>query len=125
MTLLRSFLTVMMLLLVGACSDQAPVSGPGTMTVTLKSPNGSEGAALVAILGDDVGSVSASGATEVWSQEGNSITQIVLIDQDGGDLSFRLAVSDTTNPPGWVIHEVAGPDNQLRGTTDYELEFRR
>jgi len=125
MTLRRIALTVFVAAVVSGCTDQAPVSGPGTMTVTVRSPNGDEGAALVSLLGDDVGTVSAAGATEVHSLQGNSVTRVVLIDQNGGELMFRVAVADTTNPPGWVIDEVAGPDDGARVLTGYTLEFRR
>jgi hypothetical protein len=125
MTLRRIALTLFMAAAASGCTDQAPVSGPGTMTVTLRSPNGDEGAALVSLLGNDVGAVSASGVTEVHSLAGNSVTRIVLIDQSGGELMFRVGVEDTTNPPGWVIDEVAGPDDATRILTGYTLDFRR
>jgi hypothetical protein len=126
MTLRRMILTVCTLMAVGACADQAPVSGPGTMTVTLRTPNASEGAALVALLGEGIGTVTGAGNTQVWSEQGNSILQVVLINENGGDLMFQVAVPDTTNPPGWVVHEVAGPDDELRTVGSlYELEFRR
>ena len=121
--LLAAALTVASLM---ACGDQGPVSGPGTLSATLISPNGDEGAAVVVLLGDSVGAITPAGATEVYSQEGDSQTRIVLIDQAGGALTFRVAVPDTTVHPAWVIDQVAGPDDQLRTLVDgYALEFRR
>ena len=119
-------LSVITLALLAACADEGPVSGPGTMIATLLSPNGSEGAALVILLGDGVGAITSVGDTEVYSYSSNGSTRIVLINQVGGDLSFQVAVADTTQPPGAVVQEVAGPDDQQRtAISEYELGFVR
>lgn len=109
-----------------ACGDQGPVSGPGTMTATLTGPNGPEGAALVRLFGDGIGAITAVGSTDVHAQAAGSTVRIVLINQSGGQLAFRVAVPDTTAPPTFEIAEVAGPDDQLRaGLGSYSLEFSR
>lgn len=114
-------------LLLAACStDEGPRSGPGTMTATLSGPNGPEGAAVVTLLGDGVGAVTAVGGTEVHSRSGDGGVRIVLINEVGGDLLFRVAVADTTQPPSTVVVEVAGPDDELRSSVDgYTVEFAR
>lgn len=114
-------------LVLAACStDEGPQSGPGTMTATLSSPNGAEGAAVVTLLGDDIGAISAVGGTEVHSRAGDSSVRIVLINEAGGELAFQVAVADTTQPPSTVVVEVAGPDDELRPTVDgYTVEFAR
>ena len=109
-----------------ACSDEGPVSGPGTMTATLVGPNGPEGAAVVSLLGDGIGSVTGVGNTSVHARAGDSSLRLILIDQDGGTLAFQVAVPDTTQLPAVVVHEVADPDDALRPTVDgYTLEFSR
>ncbi len=128
--MLRRALPAVLLAVGASCADEGPVSGPGTMTATVVSPNGAEGAAVVVLLGDDVGAVSATGAAEVYSFEqgfgGSSSTRIVLINQGGGELSFRVAVADTTSPPAFVLEEVAGPDDALRPSlSGYGVEFVR
>ena len=113
-------------LVVVGCSDEGPVSGPGTMTATVAGPNGPEGAAVVIILDEAVEAVSPVGDTEVYSRVGGSATHVVLINQNGGELSFEMAVADTTQPPVALVQEVAGPDDELRlDVTDYVVEFRR
>lgn len=113
-------------LLLAACSDEGPVSGPGTMTATLVGPNGPEGAAIVSLLGDGIGAVSGVGNTAVHARAGDSSLRLILIDQAGGTLAFTVAVADTTQPPAVVVHEVAGPDDELRGSVDgYSVEFAR
>lgn len=122
----RLLLTAAALLLAGGCSDEGPVSGPGTMTATLVGPNGAEGAALLSLLGEGVGAVSPIGTTEVHFRAGATETRVVLVNEAGGELSFRVAVADTTQPPAVVIEQVAGPDDALRPSTDaYSLEFSR
>ena len=109
-----------------ACADESPVSGPGTMTATLISPNGAEGAALVILFGEGMGDITPIGDTEVFARVGSSSTQIVLINQVGGELSFQVAVADTTQLPLAVVQEVAGPDDELRSSvTGYSVEFAR
>ena len=114
------------LVALSACSDEGPVSGPGTLTATLLSPNGSEGAALVVLVGEGVGGVTPVGSTEVFAQVEGAATNIVLINQAGGELSFRVALADTLMPPEAVVQEVAGPDDELRSALlDYALVFSR
>jgi len=109
-----------------ACADESPVSGPATMTATLISPNGAEGAALVILVGEGMGDITPIGDTEVFARVGSSSTQIVLINQVGGELSFQVAVADTTQLPIAVVQEVAGPDDELRSSvTGYSVEFAR
>ncbi len=109
-----------------ACSDEAPVAGPGTLTATIVGPNGAEGAAVVALLGDGVTGVTPFGETEVRARVGAASTQIVLIHPTGGDLTFQVAVSDTTQLPAFVVQEVAAPTDELRSdVTAYRVEYAR
>lgn len=122
----RPLLTVVAVLLAAGCSDEGPVSGRGTMTATVVGPNGAEGAAVLALLGDGVGEISPIGTTEVHARAGGSITRVVLIDQNGGPLSFQVAVADTTQPPSVVVEQVAGPDDELRPSVEgYSVELSR
>ncbi len=126
MALRRLTLVVAAALTLGACADQGPRSGPGTMTATLVGPNGPEGAAALTLLGDGIGEISPVGATEVHAGTDDGQTFVLLIDQEGGELAFRVAVADTTQPPAWVVRQVAAPDDALRPSVDaYSLEFRR
>jgi len=109
-----------------ACSDEGPVSGPGTLTAALVGPNGAEGAALIVVLGEGVGEITAVGATEVFSEAETGQSRLVLINQAGGDLIFQVAVADTTALPTFVIEQVAGPDDELRADlATYAVEFER
>ena len=80
---------------------------------------------MLVLLGDDIGAVTAAGGAEVHSYASSGSTQVVLISQAGGELSFQVAVADTTQPPTFRLEQVAGPDDALRTSlTGYGLEVR-
>lgn len=114
------------LLVLAACSDEAPVAGPGTFTGELVGPNASEGAAVVVLIGDGIQSVGSVGDSEAHASIGSEATQVVLINQVGGALTFTVAVADTTQPLTALVQQVAGPDDELRSdVTAYSVEFAR
>lgn len=110
---------------IAACVDESPVSAPGTLTVSLRGPHPAEGAAVLSLLGEGIGAVTALGDTEVHSRAaGEGGVRIVLLHPTGGALAFEVAVADTTTPPAWVVEEVAGPDDRLRSPMEeYVLDF--
>jgi hypothetical protein len=119
---LTAFLSLSLLV---ACTDQSP-PGPGILTATLKSPNGAEGAALVVLMGSGIGEATPLGNNELYTNSSLDELRIVLINQAGGELKFRVEVADTTIKPTATVEEVAGPDNELRlALGGYQLEFRR
>ena len=126
MSFIRRAAGVIALLLVGACTGEGPVSAPGTLTATLASPNGAEGAAVIVLAGEGVTDVQPLGDTEVHSRTTGSTTWVVLLSELGGTLAFSLTVPDTTQPPTAVVQEVAGADDALRDVlSGYRVEFGR
>ena len=114
------------LALLAACGEDPPTPGPGTLTATLVSPNGDEGAAVVALFGDGIQSVSAVAPTEAFPRLDDDGARVVLINQAGGLLEFQVALADTLQKPDVTIVEVAGPDDALRSNAEaYTLEFTR
>lgn len=113
------------LLTLAACGDALPISGPGTLTAVLVSPNGDEGAAVISFAGTGVGAIGPVSG-EVFSRvDGNSVT-VVVINEPGGQLSFSVALTDTLQKPVASIEQVAAPDDELRTTlSGYVVEFRR
>jgi len=96
------------------CSDVGPSSGPGTLTATLRSPNGDEGAAVIFLLGEGVIEVNAVGETEAYADTSGETTRIVLINREGGTMSVAVDVEDLGRPLVALVREVAGPDDLLR-----------
>jgi len=115
------FLTAALAL--GACGDEGPASAPGTLTATVVSPNGAEGAALVTLLGAGMGAVGASEG-RVFSEAHGDTVHVVVVNLAGGGLRFTVQVADTTQPPAGILVEVSGPDDRIRGLAGYRLELR-
>lgn len=112
-------------LVLAACSEIGP-PGPGTLTVTLDSPNGSEGAAVLMVLGEGIGEVSSVGETEAHAVVSGGVTRVVLINQTGGTLAFQVAVNEVRSRPTVILGEVAGPDDELRADlSGYRVELTR
>ena len=113
------------LFILAACGDAGPVSGPGTLTAVLVSPNGDEGAAVISFSSTGVGAIGTVSG-EVYSRiSGDSVT-VVVINEPGGELSFSMTLADTTQKPVGVVEQVAGPNDELRGAlSGYDVEFRR
>jgi hypothetical protein len=118
-------LSIPLLLCTLACGDAGPRSGPGTLTATLTSPNGAEGAAVVEIFGEGIGGVAALDGRIFAERRGDTV-RVVIVSEPAGALRFSVEVSDTTRRPGGVVVEVADPTDQIRPTVSgYGLEFRR
>ena len=108
------------------CSDQAPVSGPGTLTVTLRSPNGAEGAAVIALTGEGIGETTGLGDVTLFRADDVDRTTLVLVSPAGGVLSFTVALADTTRLPAPSVAQVAAPDDELRPSlVGYRMDWSR
>jgi len=113
-------------LLAAACGDTGPESGPGTLTATVLSPNGAEGAAVVDVFGPGIGAVAALEGRVFSQRRGDTVRVVLVRDGEAGDLRFTLAVADTTRVFTGVVLEVACPDDALRtAVSTYALEVRR
>ena len=107
-----------------SCGDDAEPVGDGvqTLTATLQSPQGAEGAVLVSLT-NLVGSVTPVQGSVV-SQRDGAATRILVVAEPAGPLSFAVQVIATNNPPEYEILQVAGPDDALRtDLSGYTLEF--
>ena len=107
-----------------ACGDQGPASGPEMLTVQVVSPNGAEGAALVRLIGPGLGDVTPDAGRAFSDLRGDTLN-VVVVNEAGGDLRFRVALADTTRPPQGVLLEVSGPDDAVRALAGYAVEVRR
>lgn len=121
---MRRLFLIVTALAVAGCLDPSPTPGPGTITATVVGPNGAEGAAVLVLLESGVTNVVGVGDTEAFSESTGDATQIVLINETGGALTFTATVSDVSLPPAHVVQQVAGPDDELRSdVTAYSLEY--
>ncbi len=108
-----------------SCGDQGPVSGPGTLTAVVISPNGSEGSAVLSLFGPGIDTVTALDGW-VFQERLSGRVRVAVVNDAPGALRFLVSVADTTQPIEFEITEVAGPDDRLRGILEgYTVEFVR
>jgi len=115
---------------VGVMSCDSEPSGPtgsGTFLVTVTSPNGPEGAAVLSLSGGiGLGEV-ASTAGDVFVERGADAIRIVVILDQPGQIRFTASSDDVGTPPSVVLLQVADGDNHLReslGGYDVEVAGR-
>lgn len=103
-------------------SDSSATGGaPIDLTVRLSSPNGAEGAMIVAL--DPV--LGASTPVEGTLYEtGGQDRRVMVIANPAGSLSFQVTLPAEHNPPNFTILQVSGPNDELRADlSGYTLEF--
>ena len=107
----------------GACADSIP--GAGTMTVTLKGPWVTEGAALISIFGDGITGVTQINSRVFGGHDADSFI-VVVVAEPSAELSFGLQVLDTLAAFEAHVLQVAAPHDVLRTIlAEYEVEIRR
>lgn len=113
-------------LVLAGCTDSptAPAPSPGELIATLQSPNGAEGAAVLQLSGIGLGVVRADSTGLVFSERQGNVARVALILPTPGEARFRVRVEDIHTPPTATVLEVAGADNQLRGSlAGYSVRF--
>lgn len=109
-----------------ACQDAppGPAPVPGDLLVTLVSPNGAEGAALLTTAEAGIVEVTADAPVQAFHWREAAVDRIVVLRDDAGVIRFRMSVEDVLRPPQLVVAEVADAANRLRATlTGYDVEI--
>jgi len=109
--------------LLAACGDTSGPRGPGTLEATLVSPNGPEGAVVLALVGSGIDSITASSPFTYVQHDGGT-TRLVIVLADPGTVAFEVWVDDVSDPPSVTVVEVADGNNELRSSvTGYRVDF--
>lgn len=111
-----------------ACdSTPAEVTGPGELQALLISPNGAEGAAVIELAGEGIGAVTAfPGSGRVFAERVGSTVRVVVVLDQPGEIRFRVAVDDVSDPPTGAVLEIADGSNEMRQSlAGYSVEFAR
>jgi hypothetical protein len=117
-------------MVVTACGgDDGPTgqnnAGPGTVSAVLVSPNGAEGGAWVRLVGPGLG-VPTAPAGALYSSRSGDTTEVVLLLETPGQITFTLSVPDTTDPPTVELVQVTDGSNALRTLTQgYDVSVVR
>lgn len=91
--------------------------------VTIVSPSGPEGAALLELDGSFADAFTVN-SDRVFTHAGGGVTRVVLVKHVPGDLTFTLVLDAPDPPPQARILQVADGANQLRAFLDgYRVEF--
>ena len=124
----RTFLLIFPFALAAlGCNDLGPSGpeGPGSINVTLSSPNGAEGSAVFEMTGGTGLGVVTSFGGEVYHNYnyGTGITRVVVIMDVPGNVQFKVRTSDVGDLPAVTVLQVADGDDQLRPSLGgYEVE---
>ncbi|MBT8395900.1 MAG: hypothetical protein HKO65_07480 [Gemmatimonadetes bacterium] len=110
--------------LVWACDSTGPKGpmGPGNLAITLLSPNGPEGSAVLEITGGaDLSFVSTTGG-EVFFEHSAGSSRVIVVMDDPGEINFRVGTEDVGVIPSVDVVQVAGGEDQLRlSLSGYEV----
>ncbi|MFV2006639.1 MAG: hypothetical protein ACC667_04295 [Longimicrobiales bacterium] len=119
----RVAVTVLLLAAAGCGGDVGPELRPGFLNAALVSPNGSEGAALISVVGGGLGLVESLGGRVFTFSRGDTTRILLVLDTPGG-LGFRISVPDVNSPPVAMVLQVADGQNALRSDlSDYRVSF--
>jgi hypothetical protein len=101
---------------VAGCGDEAtpPEPVPGDLAVSLVSPNGTEGAAVLETNDVGVVEVTPEVGQQAFRLTAGGVTRIVVLLDEPGDIGFTLSVEDLNRPPQLQVVEVADAENRLR-----------
>ena len=111
-------------LALAGCEGSTRPDGPGTMTASLVSPNGAEGAAILDVIGS-VDAFNCSSDVSVYTTPIANGTRVILVRLNPGALQMSMRVPDVSNPPAITVVEVAAGDDRLRpSVADYHVDIR-
>ena len=99
-------------------------SGPGEVQVTLLSPHGPEGAAVLELTGGvGLGEVTTELGDAFYEHDGGTTRVVVILDEPGR-IVFTVRTEDVGARPSVTVLQVADSANQLRaGLSSYMVEL--
>jgi hypothetical protein len=120
-----AFIGIGLLVAIG-CDSTGPggSKGPGWVTATLSSPNGSEASAVFELTGGtDLGFVSADGG-ETFHQHSVGSSRVVVVLDEPGVIRFRVGTEDVGDLPTVSVLQVGDGQNRLRSSlTGYQVHL--
>lgn len=122
-------LTCVVAVLAHACGDDdgdiTSVPVPGELVISVVSPNGPEGAAVLETEDRGVLSVASAPSGQVFIGGTQLLTRIIVILSEPGPIVATLNVADVNDPPRFRIVEVADDSNVVRESLGgYSLSMR-
>jgi hypothetical protein len=106
--------------------DLGGPSGSGVIRVTLDTPYGADGAAVLVLTGSVGPGVVASELGDTFYGHSGGTTRAVVILDEPGHIEFTLQVEDVGARPTVTLVQVADGADQLRTSlSDYEIELEQ
>lgn len=106
------------------CEGSTRPDGPGTVSASLVSPNGAEGAAILDVIGS-VDAFNGSSDVSVFTTPIANGTRVIVVRLNPGTLEMSMRIPDVSNPPAITVVEVAAGDDRLRtSVAGYGVEIR-
>ena len=110
-----------------ACGDSTGPSGPkgpGAFEVSLVSPNGAEGSAVLSMAGGTgLGEITTTDGEVYFHHAGGSSKVIVLLDTPGS-IRFRVETQEVADLPSVAVEQVADGGNELRASVSgYQVQI--
>jgi hypothetical protein len=101
-------------------------SGPGWLQADLVSPNASESAVVLELVGGrGLGSPALEGGELFFEQDGNTLRIVAVLD-DPGSIRVDLRTDDVARLPSAAVIQVADGENELRASLEgYEVSFTK
>ena len=114
-------------IVVASCGlDLGGPSGSGVIRVTLDTPYGPDGAAVLEITGAVGPRVVASELGRTFYEHSGETTRAIVILDEPGHIEFTLRVEDVGHRPTVTLVQVADGANQLRTSlSEYEVELEQ
>jgi hypothetical protein len=110
-----------------ACGDSTGPSGPkgpGVFDVSLVSPNGAEGSAVLSMAGGTgLGEITTTDGEVYFHHTGRSSKVIVILDTPGF-IRFRVETQEVADLPSVAVVQVADGDDELRtSVSGYQVQI--
>jgi hypothetical protein len=98
--------------------DDNEPRGEGTLDISILSPSGLEGSAVLEILGGDgLGIVSTTSGQAYYSHQGDRSRAVVILDEPGV-IRFQVRTEDVAVVPTVNVIQVADGNDELRTSVD-------
>ena len=109
------------------CRDSTGPSGPrgpGVLEVSLVSPNGAEGSAVLSMDGGtELGEITTTDGEVYFQHAGGSSKVIVLLDIPGS-IRFRVETQEVADLPSVAVEQVADGEDELRtSVSGYQIQI--
>ncbi len=115
-------LPALLALACGGDDGSPPPVDPVVRTAVLESPNGDEGAAVIALEGEVAAVTALDGAT-VFAEPVGGATRVIVVRQTPGALRFQVRLAGATPPAATIVEVADGADRLRASLAGYQVRW--